>query len=614
MFFLRTFGGLSLEQDGRPLDELTGNRKALILLAILAADEVVGRDRLLALLWPESDTERARGSLRQALHWIRQALGESDVVSGTAELRLNPLHITSDVGAFLYAVRTHDATTAIDAYRGTFLDAVHTSNTVEFEQWLDHRRGELRQLYATQLEQLAERAEAKEDFAAAVALWRKRQDVDPANGIVAARLIRALDAAGERAAALRHAQLHASVLKDEFELPPDPAVAALAEEVRTREPPLHSKTIERIAMRVPGPRMRRHPATGLLAVAAVIVLVIAGGLTAAASRSRGAPRSVAATPASQDKARALEYLVKAQQLLQRHEVQATIDAKTYLAQAVALDPELIDAQLALARTELSPALTDPEPRVARAKTAAERVLALDSTNVAAHTMMVMVKTIYDRDLPAAERHYRRGYAVDPSDAGLHNAYTMLLLTRGQIEESLRPMQRAYELRPAALSNLAYLAVRYLMLGKPEQAQLYIDQSLALDSAFFMTHWAFGRLHLAQGKYDDALREFAYPGTDLGGIGQQAFIGYTLARAGRTAEARALIARLLEQRRSGGYVSPVDIAIVYIGLGDRDQALDWLGQLVDKRGQRIFLKADPIFDPVRADARFTRLLAALNLPS
>jgi DNA-binding SARP family transcriptional activator len=611
MLFLRTFGGLALDRDGRPLDELTGSRKPLILLTILAADEVVSRDRLLALLWPESDTQRARGSLRQALHALRQALGASDIVAGTVELRLNPERIGSDVGSFLDAVRANDAAAAVAAYRGPFLDAVHTNNAADFEYWRERRGEELRQLYAAQVDQLAERAEAQEDFAAAAAWWRKRQDIDPTNGVVAARLIRALDGAGERAAALRHAQLHAAVLQHEFELPPDPGVAALAEDVRSR-PPAVRPALERFAARLPGIRTRRHPVAGLAAAASIVVLVLAGGLVAS-TLSSTEPRIIAATPESQDKARALEYLLKAQQLLQQKDVQATVDAKTWLTQAIALDSDLISAHLTLASVELAPGLTDPQPGAARAKAATEHALALDSTSVAAHAMMVLVKMVYDRDFDAAEHHLRRGYELDPTYASLLNMQTMYLLFLGRTEESLRPMQRAYERRPTALPNLAFLAVRYVMLGNHAQARLYLDQALARDSAFFMARWTNGRIHLADGRYDDALREFSYPGTDLGGIGQQAFIGFTLARAGRTAEARALVDALLEQRRAGGYVSPVDMAIIHIGLGETDRALHWLEQLVAQRGQRAFLKADPIFDPVREHPRFRRLLTALNLP-
>lgn len=69
--------------------------------------------------------------------------------------------------------------------------------------------------------------------------------------------------------------------------------------------------------------------------------------------------------------------------------------------------------------------------------------------------------------------------------------------------------------------------------------------------------------------------------------------------------------MLERRKSGGYVAPSDIAVIYIGLGEHDKALDWLEQLIEHRS-RIFLKADPIFDPLRALPRFQRLLSELGL--
>lgn len=613
MFLLRTFAGLSLERDGQPLTELSGNRKALILLAILAADGPIGRDRLLTLLWPESDTERARGALRQTLHLIRNSLGLSDVVTGTAELRLNPALICSDVDAFMTAVRADNAVAIAECYQGPFLDAVHTSNAPEFERWLDQRREDFALQYARSLEQLAEGAESQEDFTTAVTWWRKRQVLDPANGVIALRLMRALDAAGQRTAALRHAQVHETVMQREYELPPDPAVAALAEEVRAQQPPLHAETFARLAARIPGLRTRRHPVVVLLAAASIAVLVIAGGLVAAFTTSRGAPRVIAATPAAQDKARALEYLLKGEALLKKKDVEATREAKVYFTQAIALDPMLVDAHIALAGAELAPALTDPQPRLARAKAAALRALEVDSASVGAHTAMLWIETIYDRDFQAAERHFRRGYQLDPDYPPLMNAYSVYLLMLGQWQASLRAMVRAYELRPDAVPNVAFLAARYAMLDRPVEARRYIDQALALDSSFFMTYWALGRLHLAAGDYDAALRAFSRPGTDLNGIGQQAFVGYTLARAGRAREAHAVIDGLLEKRKHGGFVAPSDVAIIYLGLGDHERALDWLERLVDVRGQRIFLKADPIFDPVRTHPRFQKLLGALNLP-
>jgi DNA-binding SARP family transcriptional activator len=613
MLFLRTFGGLSLELDGQPVPELTGSRKALILLAILAADGPIGRDRLLTLLWPESDDERARGSLKQTLHLIRRALTAADLVSGHAELQLNQAYIQSDVDEFRRALSARDYQAAVQRYRGPFLDAVHTPNAPEFERWVDQRREDFLHQYAHTLEELAERAEAQGDFAEAVSWWRKRQAVDPTNGMVAARLIRALDAIGDRGAALRHARMHEIILRDDFDLPADPNVQALAEELRTTQPPVAEVTLERLAARLPelvASSSRQRTFIRLVSATMLLVLLVGGGMVAALNLTRRPSLQVnELTPG--DRAQAYEYLLKGRQLLQQKSVQAAIDAKSYFNQAIALDPTLTDAYVALGEVELAPGLSDPEPRLQRAQQAAQRALASDSASVSAHTLMLWVKTLYERDFEGAELHFRKAYALDPNNAWLHNAYAVYTQTVYGAEASLRVMLRAYELRPNVTANVVHVGNRYLMMGKTTEAMRYYNAALQRDTAFFMTHWARGRVFLQTGQYDSARIAFSRPGTDIMGIHQEAFVGYTHARAGNEREARRVLDALLEKRARGGYVAPTDVAIIYIGLGEYEKALDWLEELVE-HPSRIFLKADPIFDPLRADPRFQHLLRALGL--
>ncbi|MGH7461638.1 MAG: winged helix-turn-helix domain-containing protein, partial [Longimicrobiales bacterium] len=94
MLRLRTFGGLSIERDGHVIEQLSAQRKALAILAVLAAAPPAGvsRDKLLAMFWPERDADRARGALKQLLHVLRRELGEA--VRGTAELRLDGALLT----------------------------------------------------------------------------------------------------------------------------------------------------------------------------------------------------------------------------------------------------------------------------------------------------------------------------------------------------------------------------------------------------------------------------------------------------------------------------------------------------------------------------------------
>jgi TolB-like protein/DNA-binding SARP family transcriptional activator len=233
MYRLRTFGGLILERDGVPVDEIVPQRKALGLLAILAVHGTMGRERLMALLWPESEPDRARGSLKQAIHSLRRQLAEPELLRGTADLRLNAERIECDAQAFAAALGEGRTEDAVSLYRGPFLDGVHLDGTPDFERWVDGWRDDFAARYRQALESLAVEAGGRSDTAAAVAWWRRLQGADPLSGRVALRLMEALDRSGDPAAALRHARLHEILLSEELSVAPDPAITAYVERLRS---------------------------------------------------------------------------------------------------------------------------------------------------------------------------------------------------------------------------------------------------------------------------------------------------------------------------------------------------------------------------------------------
>ena len=230
MYRLITLGGLNVERDGVPMPTMAAQRKALALLAIVAASGPAGvpRDRLIALLWPESDSDRARGALKQMLHSLRRQLGPDDVLTGTASLSLDPHHIDSDIAAFTAARRAGRPEVAVALYTGPFMDGAHVDGAGELERWTDGLRRQLADDFAAALEELARAAGTRGDQAASVGWWRRRQAVEPLSTRVAIALMRALDAAGDGPAALRHARVHQSLVQEEFGSAPDPAIAELA--------------------------------------------------------------------------------------------------------------------------------------------------------------------------------------------------------------------------------------------------------------------------------------------------------------------------------------------------------------------------------------------------
>jgi DNA-binding SARP family transcriptional activator/TolB-like protein len=229
---LRTFGGLAI--DGAKLSESgVTRRRPLALLALLAVagERGVSRDKLIAYLWPESDAERARNSLSQALSSLRRE-GGNEIVLGSTELRLNPERITSDVGEFLRLVAAGDHEPAVALYSGPFLDGVFLSGAPEFERWVDEQRRRLEDLQASAVETLAVRASARGDAAGAVQLWRQRAQLDPLDARAAHCLVEALAATGDVAAALKHVRAHQALIAEELGIQPDERLVRLAERLR----------------------------------------------------------------------------------------------------------------------------------------------------------------------------------------------------------------------------------------------------------------------------------------------------------------------------------------------------------------------------------------------
>ena len=142
MLRLNTFGGLVLQQDGQLHTGPASQRRRLGLLAVVAAagPRGVSRDKLLALLWPDSEAEAARHSLYQAVHAIRRSAGSDEIFLGGTTLQLNPQLITSDVGEFEEAVETGSHEQAVRLYRGPFLDGFRLESAPEYEQWQDGER------------------------------------------------------------------------------------------------------------------------------------------------------------------------------------------------------------------------------------------------------------------------------------------------------------------------------------------------------------------------------------------------------------------------------------------------------------------------------------------
>jgi Tol biopolymer transport system component/DNA-binding SARP family transcriptional activator len=207
--------------------------RRLALLALLAAagSRGVSRDKVLALLWPESEPAKARHALEQLLYSLRREAANELVVSGNP-LRLDSATVSSDVQRFEQALDEGDLERAVSLYRGAFLDGFFIGDAPEFERWVDTERSRLATRYADALERLALAATEARDHSRAAEWWRRRAEAEPYDSRVALELMKELTASGNPAGALLHAQAHELLLRRELDAAPSASVIAFADELR----------------------------------------------------------------------------------------------------------------------------------------------------------------------------------------------------------------------------------------------------------------------------------------------------------------------------------------------------------------------------------------------
>ena len=239
MFTLRLLGSASLEGPDGPVSGRAALRQRTALLALLAVEHPrpLSRDSLLASLWSENGTDEARHLLRDSLYILRSALGDDSVQSNGDDLRLNPSRLACDLWEFDAALGRDDPGAAVAIYRGPFLNGFHLSDAEEFEHWADGERSRLARRYNQALEVLAEHEVRGGNLLRAAEWWGRLAKEDPYNSRIALRYMQALEAAGDRAGALRHASVHSELLRTDLDAAPEREVVAFAERLRLESRP-----------------------------------------------------------------------------------------------------------------------------------------------------------------------------------------------------------------------------------------------------------------------------------------------------------------------------------------------------------------------------------------
>jgi DNA-binding SARP family transcriptional activator len=239
MIRFNALGAVDLRDDGgRELSEVLAQPKRLALLSYLAIARprrFHRREVLLSLFWPRSDRRTGRNSLRQALHFLRRALGEGVIVRrGEHEIGVAHGSLWCDATAFVTSLDIRATDEAMALYRGPLMPGTLIPEAPEFNRWLDDERDYLRLRVEETLETQANEAERHGNHTLAVRARRRSSALEPLSTRVALALMQTLASAGDRAAAIQHAAVFTRALHDELDVECDETISTFAAALRRK--------------------------------------------------------------------------------------------------------------------------------------------------------------------------------------------------------------------------------------------------------------------------------------------------------------------------------------------------------------------------------------------
>jgi TolB-like protein/class 3 adenylate cyclase/Flp pilus assembly protein TadD len=283
----------------------------------------------------------------------------------------------------------------------------------------------------------------------------------------------------------------------------------------------------------------------------------------------------------------------------------------YFNQAIEKDPNYAQAYAGLAQSwKLLPAFNGGAPKdcFPQAEAAAKKALALDDTSSSAHAALASLKGLNGFDYPGAISEYERALQLNPNDATAHQWFANDTLANvGQNERELTEMKRAVELDPLSLVINSNLGWAYIHLGRLDEAIAQLRKTVEMDGAFYYARYALGLALELKGAIPEAISEYQKAIAITEDPVPLGMLGRLYAAQGRKDDAQKILQQL-RQRREQHYTAAYSLALVYLGLGDRNEAINWLEQGYQERdGFNIGpIRVDPLLAPLRGDPRFEAL--------
>lgn len=319
-----------------------------------------------------------------------------------------------------------------------------------------------------------------------------------------------------------------------------------------------------------------------------------------------------------ESAEAYELYLKGRYFYGKSTEEGLKKAIEYYQQAIDKDPNYALAYVGMGNSfrGLGGALgfASPGSAAPQAKAAIMKALAIDDTLPDAHAALADFKLSYEWDWPGAEREYRRAIELNPNQASAHRGYGTYLQSLGRFDEAVAERERNRQLDPTWPDAIANVGYPLYYARRFDQALEHYRKALELDPDYSWGHLWIGQVYVQQGRYAEAIAKIKKAiALSAGNTRDIATLGHAYAVAGKRSEALKVLAEL-QERAKHKYVSPYFIALVYVGLGDKDQALAWLEKAYQERHPYLILiKVEPVFDVLRSEPGFQDLVRRIGLP-
>jgi serine/threonine-protein kinase len=246
-------------------------------------------------------------------------------------------------------------------------------------------------------------------------------------------------------------------------------------------------------------------------------------------------------------------------------------------------------------------------------TAASSAVAVDDSLAEPYASLAYARFLYGWDWDGAEEGFQTAIDRNPDYAVARHFYAEFLMAMGRMEEAVEQMELGHTLDPLSPTIGFGIGWVQYFLGNYGAAIAQYEKTLKESPDFILAPWFLGPAFVMSGQYERAIEvcERWIP-IVRHKSGLKALLAYANAMAGRRDKALDIVSKL-KKTSDGEHVAPDHIALVYIGLGEHDKAFEWLDKALDERvWYLVYLNADPMFEPLRSDPRFARLVAKVGL--